>query len=70
MNRIERWFKRHDLSDTQRKMKEWNTNSYRVFFAHIFNSQITEEELNYILQFESRIEARINFERMFEKKYS
>jgi len=67
MTRIERWFKRHDLTDTHRLMKIWNTNSYREFFHGIFHSPLTEIELSYILNYEEKVKTKRKFNEMMDE---
>jgi uncharacterized protein YbgA (DUF1722 family) len=43
-NRIIRWFNRYDMEHTQRKMKQWNTDNFQIFFQEIFESELTIEE--------------------------
>lgn len=45
MNRLKRWFNRHDVASTKRKMKEWETDDAVVFFSKVFDDQLTSEEI-------------------------
>jgi len=45
MNRLRRWFNRHDVVSTKRKMKEWGTDDAAVFFSKVFDDKLTSEEL-------------------------
>jgi len=47
MNKIDRWFKRHDIVSTQRKMEEWGipVYDYETFFIKMFHQKLTEDEL-------------------------
>jgi hypothetical protein len=44
-NRIERWFDRHTIESTQRKMKEWETEDYHEFFNLVFMMPLTRQEI-------------------------
>jgi hypothetical protein len=46
INRMERWFQRHDVEATKRKMLEWNTDDYEIFFLKIFHTSLNQEERN------------------------
>jgi hypothetical protein len=46
INRIERWFNRYNLEDTKRKMIEWNTFDYEIFFLKVFETALNDEEKN------------------------
>jgi hypothetical protein len=46
INRMERWFQRHDVEATKRKMAEWNIYDYEMFFLKIFETPLNQEEKN------------------------
>jgi alanyl-tRNA synthetase len=45
-NRIERWFDRHTIESTHRKMREWETDNYYEFFNLVFMIPLTRQEIN------------------------
>jgi len=49
MNIIERWFDRHDVSSTKRKMKEWKTDDVYEMFQKVFGRELTRKEKDDVL---------------------
>ncbi len=49
MNIIERWFNRHDVSSTKRKMKEWETDDVYEMFKEVFGRELTRDEKDEVL---------------------
>jgi hypothetical protein len=46
INRMKRWFDRHDVEATKRKMNEWGIDNYDTFFLKIFETPLNQEEKN------------------------
>jgi hypothetical protein len=49
MNIIERWFNRHDVSSTKRKMKEWETDNVYEMFKEVFGRELTRDEKDEVM---------------------
>lgn len=46
INRMLRWFDRHDIEATKRKMIEWKIDEYELFFLKVFETPLNEQEKN------------------------
>lgn len=68
MNRLKRWFSRHDVASTKRKMKEWETDDAAVFFSKVFDAPLTKDELIIVYFYfpkENKIDNRINYDYIY-----
>ena len=49
MNIIQRWFSRHDVASTKRKMKEWKTDDVYEMFSAVFGRELTPDEKDEVM---------------------